>query len=175
MSAAAPQVQVGDVLPEGIVLYTSGNTKDKDACALPRKTDTTELFKGKRAVIFGLPIPFSPTCSLQQLPGFIKKFDDLKEKGVEIVACINTYDVFVNDAWGKDQGADERVIILSDTKGELLGALGMTQDLSGMAMPLGNMLSKRFALVVDDMKVTYVGLDPTGFEKSSVEAVLAHL
>ncbi|KAJ3093593.1 hypothetical protein HDU97_009397 [Phlyctochytrium planicorne] len=168
-------IQVGDVIPEGIVLYTSGNTDEKGACALPKKTDTTTLFKGKKAVLIGIPIPFSPTCSLQQLPGFVERAGELKSKGVDVVACINTYDVFVQDAWGKAQGAGDKVVMLSDSNGDLLRALGLTQDLSKLPMPLGAMISKRFALVLDDLKVTYFGLDPTGLEHSSVESVLAHL
>ncbi|KAI8849885.1 thioredoxin-like protein [Chytridium lagenaria] len=188
-------VQVGDLIPEGITLYTSGNTKDKSACALPKKTDTTELFKGKKVLFIILhlasiyltiynagrpprhPIPFSPTCSMQQLPGFISQIDDLKSKGIDAVYCVNAYDIFVQDAWGKNQGADGKVMMLSDSNGELLSALGMTQDLSQCkhAHALGKLVSKRFALVVDDFKVTYVGVDLKGFEHSSVEAVMAHL
>ncbi|KAJ3214425.1 hypothetical protein HDU67_001665 [Dinochytrium kinnereticum] len=168
-------VQVGDLIPEGIVLYTSGNATEKGACALPKKTDTTELFKGKKAVLIGIPIPFSPTCSIQQLPGFVHKAAELKAKGVDVVACINAYNIFVQDAWGKNQGADGKVLMLSDGNGELLSALGMVQDLSKLPMPLGSLVSKRFALVIEDMKVTYVGLDPQGFEHSSVESILSHL
>ncbi|KAI9319532.1 redoxin domain-containing protein [Zopfochytrium polystomum] len=177
MSAVeVPIVKVGDSIPEGITLWTSSNSHDKDACALPQKTSTTELFKGKRAVLVGIPIPFSPTCSIQQLPGFVAKAAELKAKGVEAVAVVNCYDVFVQDAWGKAQGAAAaNIVMLSDSNGDLLGPLGLTQDLSKGPLPLGARVSKRFAIVIDDLKVTYVGIDPKGFEASSVESVLAHL
>ncbi|KAJ3152709.1 hypothetical protein HK101_001780 [Irineochytrium annulatum] len=166
--------KVGDVVPS-VDLWTSGNTDDLSACAAPVKISSEELFKGKKAVIFGLPIPFSPTCSMQQLPGFIQKFDDLKAKGIELVCCVDTYDVFVQDAWGKQQGANGKVTMLSDTQGAFLGPLNLTQDLSKGPMPLSNLLSKRFAMIVDDMKVTYFGIDEKGFSESSVEKVLEQL
>ncbi|KAJ3283214.1 hypothetical protein HDU76_008508 [Blyttiomyces sp. JEL0837] len=112
---------------------------------------------------------------MQQLPGFVTKAGELKAKGVSTVACINTYDVFVQDAWGKNQGTKDDVIMLSDSNAVLLKHLNMVQDLSTGPLPLGACISKRFVLILDDMKVTYVGLDEKGFEHSSVEATLAHL
>ena len=35
--------------------------------------NTDDYFKGKRVVVFSLPGAFTPTCSLQQLPGFEKQ------------------------------------------------------------------------------------------------------
>ncbi len=43
------------------------------------------------------------------LPGYVEKLDEIKSKGVDVVACIAVNDVFVMDAWGKDQKADGKV------------------------------------------------------------------
>ena len=37
---------------------------------------STELFNGKRVVIFSLPGAFTPTCSAYQLPGFEEKYEE---------------------------------------------------------------------------------------------------
>lgn len=48
----------------------------------------------------------------------------------------------------------------------------MVLDLTGFGLGVRN---KRYALVADDSKITYVGVDDQGLEKSSAEAVLAFL
>ncbi|KAJ1550130.1 hypothetical protein HK405_001344 [Cladochytrium tenue] len=173
--AAAEPIKVGDSLPADIVLWTSGNSADKDACALPAKTSTGELFAGKRAVLVGIPIPFSPTCSMQQLPGFAARLADLAAAGAATVAIVNDYDVFVQDAWGKAVGHPD-IKMLSDPDGSnLLARIGMLQDLSKGPLPLGSTVSKRFVLVLDNLKVVYLGVDVKGLSLSSVEAVLDFL
>lgn len=43
------------------------------------------------------------------LPGFVKKADELKSKGVAEIFCISINDPFVMAAWGKDHSADGKV------------------------------------------------------------------
>jgi len=43
------------------------------------------------------------------LPGYVDKADDLKAKGVELIACIAVNDPFVMEAWGKAHNADGKV------------------------------------------------------------------
>lgn len=48
-------------------------------------------------------------CFQTHLPGFVQQAEELKNKGVEELACISINDVFVMASWGKDQGADGKV------------------------------------------------------------------
>ena len=48
----------------------------------------------------------------------------------------------------------------------------MILDVSGFGMGLR---SQRYAMVVDNHEIKYIGVDPEGVEKSSAEAVLAFL
>ena len=50
-----------------------------------QETSTGELFKGKKAVVFGVPGAFTPTCSAKHLPGYVAQYADLKGKGVDLV------------------------------------------------------------------------------------------
>ncbi|KAJ3413757.1 hypothetical protein HDV05_007576 [Chytridiales sp. JEL 0842] len=171
-----PTITEGASIPADAMLVVSGAVEDPTACALPQKTTSAALFANKKAVIVGIPIPFSPTCHLQQLPGFVKHASLLKSKGIDTIAVINTYDIFVQHAWGKDQKVGAEVLMVSDPlPGGFLTQMGLVMDISGMPVPLASVVSKRFAMVVEDMKVTYLGVDEKGFEKSSVEAVLARL
>ena len=44
---------------------------------------------------------FTPSCSVNHLPGYIKNLSAIKSKGVDIVAVIAYNDPFVMSAWGK--------------------------------------------------------------------------
>ena len=62
----------------------------------------------------------------------------------------------------------------ADGNGEFLKALGLCQDLTGAG--LGPVRAKRFALIIDNSKVTYVGVEPGDpITLSGAQAVLEHL
>jgi alkyl hydroperoxide reductase 1 len=47
---------------------------------------------------------FTPGCQAYHLPPYIKKIDEFKSKGVDVVATIASNDAFVMNAWGKVNG-----------------------------------------------------------------------
>ncbi len=55
-------------------------------------------------MLFAVPGAFTPGCSAQHLPGYIKNLDTLKSKGVDVVAVIAFNDAWVMSAWGKANG-----------------------------------------------------------------------
>lgn len=139
----------------------------------PGSMSSDELFAGKKVVLVSVPGAFTPTCSLNHLPGFVDQADQLTAKGVDTVACMAVNDVFVMDAWGKDRGVGEKVVMLADGNGEYSRALGLELDASGFGM---GMRGQRFAIVVDDGVATHVAIeDPGQFEVSKAEAILAAL
>ncbi|MDA8251129.1 MAG: peroxiredoxin [Rhodospirillales bacterium] len=139
----------------------------------PKEISTDEIFKGKKVVLFAVPGAFTPTCSAKHLPGFVERVDEIRAKGVDTVACMAVNDVFVMGAWGKDQGVEGKVLMLADGSGAFTKALGLELDL--VARGLG-VRSQRFALVVQDGKVTHLAVEqPGGFDVSRAEAVLGVL
>ena len=46
----------------------------------PAAKTTSELFKGKKVVLFGVPGAFTGTCHKAHLPGFLKQADAFKAK-----------------------------------------------------------------------------------------------
>ena len=136
----------------------------------PGSISSEELFAGKKVVLVSVPGAFTPTCSLNHLPGFVDHADQLTAKGVDTVACMAVNDVFVMDAWGKDRGVGEKVKMLADGNGEYSRALGLELDATGFGM---GMRGQRFAIVVDDGVATHVAIeDPGQFEVSKAEAIL---
>ena len=139
----------------------------------PKEISTDEIFKGKKVVLSAVPGAFTPTCSAKHLPGFVERVDEIRAKGVDTVACMAVNDVFVMGAWGKDQGVEGKVLMLADGSGAFTKALGLELDL--VARGLG-VRSQRFALVVQDGKVTHLAVEqPGGFDVSRAEAVLGVL
>ena len=156
-------INAGDKLPEG-TFKVMGNEG-------PQPLETSELFNGKKVVLFAVPGAFTPGCSKVHLPGFVVKADEIKSKGVDSIVCLAVNDVFVMDAWGKDQNA-EAIIMAADGNVEYTNALGLEKDVSGFGM---GTRSQRYAMIVDDGTVTYLGIDQKEIEKSSAEAVLNEL
>ena len=158
-------ISVGDKLPDA-TLYVMGASG-------PEAKTTSDLFSGKRVAFFGLPGAFTPTCSAKHLPGFIAKADDLKAKGVDQIVCMSVNDAFVMGAWAKDQGADDKVLLVGDGSAEFTKAAGLELDLNARGLGLR---CQRFAMVVEDGTVKSIEIDAAGaFEKTSAESVLAGL
>ena len=139
----------------------------------PGAISTDELFAGKKVVLVSVPGAFTPTCSASHLPGFVGHADELFTKGVNSIACMSVNDVFVMNAWGKDQNVGDKVIMLADGNGEYAKALDLEMD--GSAFGMGTR-SQRFAIIVDNGTATHVAVEAPGqFEVSKAESVLANL
>ena len=158
-------IKVGDKLPEAkfTVMGESG----------PRPAPSSEVFAGKKVVLFAVPGAFTPTCSEAHLPGFVGLADDLKAKGVDTVACTAVNDVFVLAAWSKARDAGD-ITMLADGNADFARALGLDLDLS--AFGLGTR-SKRYAMIVTDGVVDYLAIEdsPPEHIKATAGKVLASL
>jgi peroxiredoxin len=136
----------------------------------PNSLSTDALFSGKKVVLVSVPGAFTPTCSMNHLPGYVDLADDLLAKGVDTIACMAVNDVFVMSAWGKDREVGDKVLMLADGNGDYSRALGLELDATGFGM---GMRGQRFAIVVDDGVATHVAVEaPAQFEVSKAEAVL---
>ena len=156
-------ISVGDAIPN-VDLYRIGESGGPEA--FPAR----DFFAGKKVVLFAVPGAFTRTCSARHLPGFIHKADEMRAKGVDTIACVSVNDAFVMDAWGRDQGAGDKVLMLADGNAEFSDAIGLSFDASGFGM---GKRSQRYAMVVDDGEVKALHVEqPGAFEVSSAEAVL---
>lgn len=159
-------IQVGDKMPEGALMQMTADG--------PAPITTSELFDGKKVVLFAVPGAFTPTCSAKHVPGFVAKAADLKAKGVDTIACLSVNDVFVMDAWGKDQSVDDKVAMLADGSADYVSRLGLELDLTPRGM---GKRATRFAMIVNDGTVEYLGVEsnPGELTASGADAVLEKL
>jgi len=158
-------IKVGDRVPSAALKHMTADGI--------QEITTEELFGGKKVVIFALPGAFTPTCSAKHLPGFVQHAGAIKAKGVDTIGCLSVNDAFVMDAWGKDQGVGDSVMMLADGNGEFAKALGLDFDASGFGM---GTRAQRFALVAEDGVVKILNVEaPGAYEVSSAEAILQAL
>ena len=158
-------IKVGDKIPEV-------GLQHKTADGIDTLTPDS-LFAGKKVVLFAVPGAFTPTCSAQHVPSFVKNADALKAKGVDTIACVAVNDPFVMEAWGKDQGAGDKVMMLADGSAKFAQALGLELDLVDRGL---GVRSQRYAMVVDNGVVASLFVEEAGaYDVSSAENVLANL
>ena len=155
-------IQEGDKLPAATMFMMQDGK--------PGPVTTSDLFDGKKTVVFALPGAYTPTCSQAHLPGYVVNADAIKAKGVDSIVCISVNDAFVMDSWGADKNAEE-ILMVGDGNGEFTAALGLEMDGSGFGTR-----SQRYAMIVDDGTVTKLAVeDPGQFEVSKAESILEAL
>ena len=158
-------IKVGDKLPD----TTFRTMKD----GKPAPVTLGEITAGKKVAIFAVPGAFTPTCSARHLPGFKDKAAEFKGKGVDTIACVSVNDVFVMNAWGKDQQVGDTMLMLSDGNGEFARAIGYEMDGTGFGM--GKRI-QRLSMLVDDGVVRQLNVEEPGkFEVSSAEYLLGQI
>jgi peroxiredoxin len=107
---------------------------------------SSELFDGKRVIIFSLPGAFTPTCSAYQLPGFDEKYEDFQALGIDEIYCISVNDGFVMNAWAQDQNI-KNVKLIPDGNAYFTRSMG--QLVAKTNLGFGER-SWRYAVVVND-------------------------
>lgn len=159
-------IAVGDQLP-------ATTFKVRTAEGLEDVT-TEQLTAGKKIVIFAVPGAYTPTCHAKHVPSFLAQHDAILAKGVDQIACISVNDPFVLDAWAQSNDSVGKIQMLSDGNASFTKALGL--DFDGSMANLGTR-SKRYAMIVDDGKVTWLAVEeaPPMMDVSGGEHVLAAL
>lgn len=127
-----------------------------------RDMTTADVFGGKTVVLVGVPGAFTPTCSMNHVPGFIENFDALLRKGVDAVAVVAVNDQHVMEAWSRATGGAGKLLFLADGSGDFTRAIGLEFDLSGVGMGLR---SRRYSMLVRDGVVASVNVE----QKSGVD------
>lgn len=141
----------------------------------PQKVSSSELFKGRRVVVFALPGAFTPTCSTYHVPGYDALAEEFRRKGVDAVYCLSVNDPEVLAAWRDAEGAGE-VEFLSDGNAEFTRKLGMDFDQSEKGR---GTRSWRYSMLVDDGVITKMFVEPEKegdpFEVSDALTMLRYL
>ncbi len=142
-------IKVGDKLPNATFRVVTA--------AGPTPRTTSEVFKGKRVVLVGMPGAFTATCSKNHLPGYVEKAQAIRAKGVDAIVVTAVNDHWVMNAWGKASGGEGKILFLADGNGEFAKAIGLNYDASERGM--GGVRSKRYAMLVEDGVVKVLNIE----------------
>ena len=137
------------------------------------KVFLSDELKNKFVIIFGVPGAFTPTCTEKHMPGFIKLYQQIINKGIDNIYCLSVNDNFVMHSWILSYTDGDRIIGIADGNGEISQNLNLLTDKSKNFM---GMRSKRFAMIVRDniIEKTFIE-EPGEYKVSSAEHLLTVL
>ncbi|XP_072277604.1 peroxiredoxin-5, mitochondrial [Pyxicephalus adspersus] len=163
----AMSLKAGDAIPD-VQIFDGGPGK---------KISLKDVFGSEKGILFGVPGAFTPGCSKTHLPGYVSQAEDLKSRGVKVIACISVNDAFVMSEWGKAQGAEGKVQMLADPNGAFVKAAGLGLDKPELLDLFGNQRCQRFSMIVDGGKVKAINVeaDGTGLTCSLAGNILSQL
>jgi len=141
--------------------------------------NVSDIFSGKKVVMFALPGAFTPTCTSKQLPGYEKSYSKFKKLGIDEVYCLSVNDSFVMNAWFKELKI-KNVKYIPDGNAVFTKWAGM--DVLKENLGFG-VRSWRYACVVDDGVISSWHVEDNKkenaeedpYEFSSPETLLAYL
>ena len=155
------KIKIGDTLPDANIFIL-----EKD----PKLKSIKEIIAGEKAILFGLPGAFTPTCSAKHLPSFINASKKIKEKGIKKIICISVNDPYVIDAWGKSQNIEDKIILLSDVKAEFTKKIGADFNWRGWALR-----SERYTMLIENGIIKKLVVEEGKCELTAAENFLSEI
>lgn len=147
-------------------------TRDQDQW---HEVSSSDLFKGKRVIVFALPGAFTPTCSSSHLPRYNELFGSFKDAGIDDIICLSVNDAFVMNAWMKDQNAPN-ITFIPDGNGAFSDGLGMLTGKEDLGF---GKRSWRYSMLVDDgvIEKMFIEADVPGdpFDVSDADTMLNYI
>ena len=165
-------IKIGESVPEATL--TEFVEIEGNGCAIgPNAFKVSDLVKGKKIALFGLPGAFTPTCSAKHVPSYLAEYDALKAKGVDEIWCVAVNDAFVMGAWGRDQKAGGKIRMMADGSADWARKLGLELDLTARGM---GVRMDRFSMLLDNGVVKQLNREAPGkFEVSDAGTLLKQL
>ena len=138
------KIKNGEKLPDAKVFIF-----DKD----PKETSIKQIIGDDRAIIFGIPGAFTPTCSTKHLPGFMASDNLLSKKNIKKVICISVNDPFVMDAWGKAHNVQNKILMVADYNLDFTKKIGSELDLNKRGLGIR---SSRYTMLIEKGNVVKI-------------------
>lgn len=124
----------------------AGSNKAVDN-AVPLK----ELFENRTVAVFGVPAPFTGTCTHEHYPGYNKFADDILSSGCDEIICYSVADPYAHDGWQNSLGNDtSKITFLADPDSSFAKTYGVDAKYDDTS--LGDR-SIRFSMLVVDGEV----------------------
>jgi peroxiredoxin len=149
----APRIKVGDRVPTDAQFLVL-----EEGASEPKTVSVEELLKGKKVVLFGLPGAYTSICSSKHVPNYNERYQELRDEGVDTIACLSVNDPWVMREWAKNMTVDtKRIMMLADGEGLFHCKLGLLQHMPGLGIR-----AIRYSMLVDDGKVLSLNVEEPG-------------
>ena len=130
-------------------------------------------FSNKKIILFGVPGAFTPTCSEEHFPGYIKLYDQIIEKGINSIYCLSVNDKYVMKSWLISYSEDHKIFGVADGNAEITKYFNLISDKTKNHM---GFRSSRFAMIIENNQVKEIKIENPGeLRVSSAENVLQNL
>ncbi|KAI2493534.1 peroxiredoxin [Fragilaria crotonensis] len=107
-----------------------------------------DVFAGKTVAVFGVPAPFTGTCTHAHYPPYKRLADDFLAAGVDKILCYSVSDPYAMHGWAKTMGNDfDKIQFVADVDALWAKEMALDHDYSGVSL---SVRSKRFSMVVKD-------------------------
>ena len=132
-----------------------------------------DILKNKKVIIFTVPGAFTPTCSDEHLPDYIKLAISIKEKGIDEIYCLSVNDPFVMRSWLLNYKDHHNIVGIADGNGEITKILNLLSDKSSGFMGLR---CKRSAMIIKNNHIIDIFIEEPGeINISSAKNILSKL
>jgi peroxiredoxin len=113
----------------------------------------TDIFKGKTVALFGVPAPFTGTCTNEHYPGYKKLADELLDAGCDEIICYSVSDPYAHHGWQLALKNDtEKIKFFADPEATFAKAYGVDRVYDKVSL---GTRSERFSMIVVDGNVAY--------------------
>ena len=127
-------------------------------------------FLNKKIILFGIPGAFTPTCSEEHFPGYIKLYDQIKKKGVDGIYCLSVNDKYVMKSWLISYSEEQKIHGIADGNAEITNYFNLLSDKTKNHM---GYRSSRFAMIIGNNQVQKIKVEnPAELKVSSAEYIL---
>lgn len=144
-----PEHFIGGEVPN----KTLGLLRDGEIQAI----DARMTFSHGKVVAIGVPGAYTPVCTEQHIPDFVRNASKLKKSGYGKLICIAPNDPFVLERWARELDPYGRILFLADGNLEFARALGLTAELPSLY--LGERC-ERFMIITVNGRVQSIKVEP---------------
>tara|TARA_B100000131_G_scaffold94538_1_gene91474 strand:- start:586 stop:1071 length:486 start_codon:yes stop_codon:yes gene_type:complete len=116
----------------------------------PKEQNISEVLGTNKIILFGLPGAFTATCSKYHLPGYVKKSQEILDKGIDKIFCLAVNDPFVMNAWGETNNIGDNIIMLADPYLSFTKLIGAEVDRNSKGMGIR---SSRYSIIIEKLRV----------------------
>ena len=107
-------------------------------------------FRNKKIILFGIPGAFTPTCSEEHFPGYIKLYNQIINKGIDSIYCLSVNDKYVMNSWLVSYSEEHKIYGIADGNADITKHFNLITDKSKNYMGIR---SSRFAMVIENNQV----------------------